>query len=210
MFIVIRAKLGDATSMELAVKAAEDVRLTKSTEELIERRWEAIARVGQNSITNPRLEIRSFEPRRGAALFISQLTMSAGKHVIRAEERNTDVEAAVSASLDKALNQVRSYIGKRQSLRLRGQVSRDELRQDVAAESRALGEAVEATGHDDMDSPSIVRTKRFEMKPMTPEEAAEQMELLGHSFYFFNNAETGAHSVLYKRQDGDLGILLPE
>ena len=194
--------------MELTIRT-DNVRLSKTTQDLIERRWEAIDRVAGNSIDNAKLEVRSFEPHRGADIFISQLTMTAGKRLIRAEERSTDAEAAVSASLDKGLNQVRSYIGKRKSLRVRGQVSRDEMRADLDSESRALGEPVEAAELEQERTPQIVRTKQFEMKPMTQEEAAEQMELLGHDFYFFNNAETGAHSVLYRRQDGDLGILLP-
>lgn len=194
--------------MELTIRT-DNVHLSKTTEDLIQRRWDAIDRVGGDSIDNAKLEVRSFQPHRGADIIISQLTMTAGKRLIRAEERNTDAEAAVSASLDKGLNQVRSYIGKRKSLRVRGQGSREDLRAELASESRDLGEAVEAADLEQEQIPRIVRTKRFEMKPMTPDEAAEQMDLLGHDFYFFNNAETGAHSVLYRRQDGDLGILLP-
>ncbi len=194
--------------MDLTIRT-DNIHLSKTTQDLIERRWEAIDRVAGNSIDNAKLEVRSFQPHRGADIIISQLTLTAGKRLIRAEERSTDAEAAVSASLDKGLNQVRSYIGKRKSMRVRGQVSRDEVRTELDSESRALGEPVEAAELEQERTPQIVRTKRFEMKPMTQEEAAEQMELLGHDFYFFNNAETGAHSVLYRRQDGDLGILLP-
>ena len=199
---------GDVSTMELTVKTG-NVQLSSTVEDLIARRWEAIDRVGGNTIDHAQLEVRSFQPRRGADIYISQLTMTSGKRLIRAEERSTDAEAAVSASLDKALNQVRSYIGKRKSLRTRGQVSRDEVRADVASESRDLGEAVDAEELEHESTPQIVRSKRFEMKPMTPEEAAEQMDLLGHDFYFFNNSETGSHSVLYRRQDGDLGMLSP-
>ena len=53
----------------------------------------------------------------------------------------------------------------------------------------------------------IVKTKRFDMKPMTPEEAALQMDLLGHDFYFFNNAETGRTAVVYRRSEGDVGLI---
>jgi putative sigma-54 modulation protein len=206
--VVARSQDGE-TAMELTVRTA-DFHLTTSANDLIQRRWEAIDRIGGSSITNANLEIRTFQPHRGADIVISQLTMTAGKHLIRAEERSIDGEAAISASLDKGLNQVRSYLGKRKSLRVRGQQPRDAMLRELAEESRHLGESITDDVSNDEKLPAIVRTKRFEMKPMTPDEAADQMDLLGHDFYFFNNSETGSHSVLYRRQDGDLGMLMPD
>lgn len=60
---------------------------------------------------------------------------------------------------------------------------------------------------DDLEALRIVKTKRFHMKPMTPEEAVLQMDLLGHSFYFFRNADTGRSSVVYHRTDGQVGLI---
>ena len=56
----------------------------------------------------------------------------------------------------------------------------------------------------------IVRTKRFGIKPMFPEDACIQMELLGHSFFVFSNAETDEVNVVYKRKDGSFGLIEPE
>ena len=56
----------------------------------------------------------------------------------------------------------------------------------------------------------IVRTKKFDIKPMYPEDACVQMELLGHSFFVFNNAETDQVNVVYKRKGGTYGLLEPE
>ncbi len=56
----------------------------------------------------------------------------------------------------------------------------------------------------------IIRTKRFGMKPMFPEDACVQMELLGHSFFVFSNAETGEVNVVYKRKDHTYGLIEPE
>jgi putative sigma-54 modulation protein len=53
----------------------------------------------------------------------------------------------------------------------------------------------------------IVKSKQFTIKPMTPEEAALQMDMLGHDFYFFTNAETGQAAVIYRRRDGHLGMI---
>jgi putative sigma-54 modulation protein len=53
----------------------------------------------------------------------------------------------------------------------------------------------------------LVKTKQFSVKPMDAEEAALQMELLGHDFFLFTNAETGSASVIYRRRDGRLGLI---
>ncbi|MBQ9359742.1 MAG: ribosome-associated translation inhibitor RaiA [Lachnospiraceae bacterium] len=64
--------------------------------------------------------------------------------------------------------------------------------------------------YQDEDEIKIVRTKQFDMKPMYPEDACVQMELLGHNFYVFNNAETGAVNVVYKRKANTYGLIEPE
>ena len=64
--------------------------------------------------------------------------------------------------------------------------------------------------YQDDDEIKIVRTKQFDMKPMYPEDACVQMELLGHSFYVFNNAETNEVNVVYKRKANTYGLIEPE
>ena len=60
------------------------------------------------------------------------------------------------------------------------------------------------------EPPRLVKTKRFAMKPMTTDEAILQMDLLGHEFFFFHNADTGDRAVLYRRGDGDIGLIEAE
>ena len=62
----------------------------------------------------------------------------------------------------------------------------------------------------DDEEVNIIKTKKFEIKPMYPEDACIQMELLGHSFFVFMNAETEEISVVYKRKDGKYGMIAPE
>ena len=62
----------------------------------------------------------------------------------------------------------------------------------------------------DSDEIKIVRTKRFGIKPMFPEDACMQMDLLGHNFFVFSNAETEQVNVVYKRKDGSFGLIEPE
>jgi putative sigma-54 modulation protein len=69
---------------------------------------------------------------------------------------------------------------------------------------------VVANAEDDEPEPRLVKTKRFEMKPMSVEDAAMQIELLNHDFYVFRNDDDGAAvSVIYRRRDGDLGLIAP-
>ena len=58
--------------------------------------------------------------------------------------------------------------------------------------------------------PQIVRVKRFAIKPMPAEEAVEQMDLLGHNFFIFVSQQTGAVNLVYKRNDGNYGLIEPE
>ena len=60
---------------------------------------------------------------------------------------------------------------------------------------------------DDEDTPQIVKSKRFYLAPMVPDEAVLKMELLGHGFFFFINKETNRSAVIYKRDDGDIGLI---
>ena len=64
--------------------------------------------------------------------------------------------------------------------------------------------------YDEEEEVRIVRTKKFDIKPMYPEDACVQMELLGHSFFVFNNAETGQVNVVYKRKGNTYGLIEPE
>lgn len=71
-------------------------------------------------------------------------------------------------------------------------------------------EFVEKDYEDEDEDVKIIRTKRFGIKPMDPEEACVQMELLGHNFYVFFNAETGEVNVVYKRKGNTYGLIEPE
>lgn len=59
------------------------------------------------------------------------------------------------------------------------------------------------------ETPAIARVKRFPLQPLAPEDAAEQMEMLGHSFFLFLNPETGGVNLIYRRQDGRYGLIEP-
>jgi len=129
---------------------------------------------------------------------VAQVTLRTDRVILRAEEHSDDMFTAIDTVLEKVNRQIDRYKGKRKSRR-RGT--------DVAVEPGVLeAEAVEA----EEEPASIVRVKRFPITPMHPEEAIEQMELLGHDFFVFYNAEIGQVNVLYRRKDGNYGLLQPE
>jgi putative sigma-54 modulation protein len=121
----------------------------------------------------------------------AQMTLRRGKIVLRTEERSADMFAAVNAALDKMQRQIERYKGKRWTKKpLPGPEPVETVEEEAP--------------------PRIVRTKRFTMQPMATEEAIEQMELLGHDFFVFFNDEHGEINVVYRRKDGDYGLLQPE
>jgi putative sigma-54 modulation protein len=124
---------------------------------------------------------------------VAQLTLRTGGTMLRAEERASDMLVAIDTAVDKMRRQISRYKKRRQ-----------DRWQRTGEEEAAEGEAEEAPEGE------IVRTKRFEVVPMSPSEAIEQMELLGHQFFVFLNAEEGSINVLYRRNDGNYGLIMPE
>ena len=129
---------------------------------------------------------------------IVEVTIPYEGGIIRGEETTGDMYASVDNVLDKLEKQI---------LRHRTRLEKN-LRQDAFRyEEPLFGGSYEDY---DEDEKRIVRVKRFNIKPMTEEEAMLQLELLNHAFYVFTNAETGDINVLYKRKDGNYGLIEPE
>lgn len=121
--------------------------------------------------------------------------------VIRAEERAQDTYAAVDLVIGKLERQLKRFKGR--MIAKRGEVLSAPVPSEVTH-----GEPVDPVPPDEQP-PTIVRTKRHVMRPMAPEDAAMQMEALGHSFFVFRNLDTDLISVIYLRQDGDYGLIEP-
>ncbi|PZN06779.1 MAG: ribosome-associated translation inhibitor RaiA [Bacillota bacterium] len=121
--------------------------------------------------------------------------------LLRAEEESDDMYASIDLVVDKLERQIRKY-----KTRINRKVRRPEGAAVAAAEPATDEEEWEEAG----DEPRVVRTKRFAVKPMTVDEAILQMNLLGHDFFVFSNAATGEVNVVYRRKDGDYGLIEPE
>lgn len=149
------------------------------------------------NIASARMELSVENAKSAAHRQVAQLTVRSDRGVIlRSEERTGDMFASIDAVMDKMYRQIARYKGKRQK-----------ARRAVVPEGLGLPfeEAVE-----EEEFAEVTRTKRFSVVPMDQEEAIEQMELLGHDFFVFFNPEENGVNVLYRRQDGNYGLLIPE
>ena len=135
---------------------------------------------------------------------LCEITVHLKRRFLKAHAAAAEPEAALDLAIDKVEHQVARVKDKR--------VSRTHGRRNGTSNGAdsSDGETVDDAGALDGDSvasPTIVKTKRFAAKPMDPEEAALQMELLGHAFFLFTNTETGHAALLYRRRDGNLGLI---
>jgi putative sigma-54 modulation protein len=123
------------------------------------------------------------------------VTIFTPRAVIRATDYGVDFFEAIDKVNGKIERQVKKY--KNKIIQKVRKVS------EVKVDPEDLEEDLE-------ELKTIVKTKKFEIKPMTPDEASLQMELIGHDFYVFVNAETGRTAVLYKRKDENYGLIEPQ
>lgn len=127
--------------------------------------------------------------------------------IFRAEEKSEDMYASIDLVTDKLEQQIYRHKAKlNQKFRDKGLRTRIQASLDRGA-FVTTGEPIR--GEDDYEDFKIVRTKRVPIKPMAIEEAVLQMDLLGHDFYVFHNADTDEMNVIYRRKRGDYGLIEP-
>ncbi len=163
---------------------------------------EKVTRAGRQLEGWEHVEIHFSEERnpRIADREVCEVTLRGHGHVVRAKAAAPETLAAVDRVVEKLEHQVEKL--KTKLLR------RSHRRRPLVQLDGHGGPAEPVEDDEDADEgPRFVKSKTFSIKPMTPEEAALQMDLLGHDFFFFTNAETGAAAVVYRRNDGDLGLI---
>jgi putative sigma-54 modulation protein len=127
--------------------------------------------------------------------FIAQVTIDSSGTMLRGEERGEDLFTAIN-KVEAVLNrQIEHYKGKLYNKGRGSSFARGELSQEIEASPPAE---------------RVTKVKRFVIKPMLVDEAIDQMELLGHDFFLFLNADTEELNLLYRRQDGNYGLIEPE
>jgi putative sigma-54 modulation protein len=156
----------------------------------------------QKALTNlqrifPNTQDAEVEVRRERGQFVVEVTLKVARYLLRAQERGRSIRTAFDLALDKIDRQLHRY---------------KERLIDRRRHAQPLPVAVTPQSVEPSKPPTplpIARIKRFPVKPMTVDEAVMQMDLLGHDFFVFVNAETGKVNVLYRRRAGDLGLLEP-
>ena len=134
-----------------------------------------------------------------------EVTIPVKGNIIRSEQTSNDMYVSIDLVEEIIERQLRKYKNKL--------VARNQGHPTSSAPSgnsfrKEFFDSEEETTED--DEVRIVRTKKFGIKPMFPEDACVQMELLGHNFFVFSNAETDEVNVVYKRKDGSFGLIEPE
>jgi putative sigma-54 modulation protein len=171
------------------------------------------------NISEIRVDFSRQTTRRGGDVAIAQITLKHARGaILRAEERirgedKDALRAAINTAVDKMYRRIERFKGKKRSNRRprdRFMITEEEL--SMAEELPEAVGVLEATEPDEVGEidEEIVRRKLVPLSPMYEIEAMEQMELLDHSFFMFLNAETDTINVVYRRENGGYGVLVPE
>src|SRR5574341_434778 len=182
--------------MNLAIHG-RNVTVTSRIQSYVERKIGRLDRYLPD-ITEVRVDLGTEKSRTMGDQMIAQVTVRHSRGIIlRAEERTSDIFAAIDEVIDKLYRQIERYKGKRRR--------RNDSMEDFAGFETAI-----EIPDTELEPQRVIRRKQFSLDPMLEEEAIEQMELLAHDFFVFVNATTGGVNVLYRRKDGNLGLLEPE
>ncbi len=186
--------------MELSING-RNLKITQRLENYVQKKAGRLDKYMPN-LAKVHVDLSEENTRSAIERQVAQITIRDERGtILRAEERSNDMFAAIDSVVDKLYRQIDRYRGKR----------RRKWRSGIGEEP-VFGEPlpVEDAELDEDEEPTIVRYKRFPLHPMPAEEAVEQMELLGHDFFVFFNPEDEGINVLYKRHDGNYGLLQPD
>ena len=188
--------------MEVTVKG----RNILVTEALERYAWEKVERVSkffddERSASRAEVELTHERNPSVSEPEVAEATLFINGTVLKAREASEDMYASIDRMSDKLERQVRRYRG-RQIDRWQGHLKNNASGTQGEKQPFVVDEEEEIGAR-------IVRTKQFQMKPMSAEEAVLQMELLDHDFFVFTSADTGDINVVYRRRDGDYGLIEP-
>ena len=185
--------------MKLQILAKNNVEVTETIRTYVERK---VGKLGRYlpTLDECKVEITREGTKLPEQRFTVQVTLDSRGVLIRAQEKSKDMRAAVDRVVDVLSKRIERYKGKLYD-KSRGVYF---ARQGAAIEEEEIEE-------EEIEAPKrVVKTKRFLVKPMPIDEAISQMELLGHDFFLFLDADTERLNLLYRRDDGNYGLIEPE
>ncbi len=182
--------------MEVTVKGRHMV-VTDSLRAYAEEKFGRVSKVFDSDPSVAEVVLHVEKNRSNPARHVAEVTIRLKGHVIRAEEASDDMHAAIDLAADKVERQMRKYKTKVIDKRNHGAVSLKTAPGDIAMPEPIIPE------------PEVVKVKTIDPERMTEEEAILQLELLGHDFFVYSAADSGLVNVMYRRNDGDFGVLQP-
>ncbi len=170
----------------------KNVPISQSLQEYAEKKLSKLTRFFEN-INSIEVIFSEENWRDGNKGHIVEVTLDANGRLIKASEANQDFRTSIDLVIDKLEIQLKKLKGKMTEKDRRAQNPIGVLSQETKEEK-----------------PKVVKIKRFSLKPMDVEEAILQMELLGHDFFLFLDADSDKISLLYRRKDGNYGLIVTE
>jgi len=190
------------SGMDVLVKG-RNIPVTEALERYARDKVDRVARFFDEERSVSRAEVELIHERNRAVSEpeVAEATLFINGSVLKASEASKDMYASIDKMSDKLERQVKRYRG-RQIDRWQGQLKNAPHATGDTAQPFLVADEEELEAR-------IVRTKQFQMKPMSEEEAVLQLELLDHDFYVFTSADTGDINVVYRRRDGNYGLIEP-
>ncbi|HSW57785.1 MAG TPA: ribosome-associated translation inhibitor RaiA [Dehalococcoidales bacterium] len=155
-----------------------------------------------NKITSFEVVVSEESTRSPEQRSVVQVTINNHGTILRAEERGPDMKTAIDKAVEVLGRQIEHYRGKQPHAQKRKTAS-------IRTAPVISGTPLEAEIQPEENGPRIVKTKKFDIKPMSVEEAADQMVLLSHDFFLFFNQDSDKINLLYRRKDGNYGLIEP-
>lgn len=188
--------------MEFIFKAHHQP-LDESFKEYTQRKLDRLSRYMPN-VREAVVELRRESTRSAGQRYVVQVTVNSNGTWLRAEERAAEPRTAVDLVSDSLGRQIRRH---KDRVYRSGNTGRQRARATVREPEPDEAPEDEDEG---LILGKVVREKRFPIQIMSVEEAVEQMELLGHNFFLFHDADESRFALLYRRRDGDYGLIRPE
>ena len=191
--------------MDLNIQG-RNIEITRSMKEHVAAKLASLDR-HQPAISRAEVEMATESTRSQQDRVVVQVSLNVGGDLLRAQRRAANARAAVNATADALDRQLKRWKSQhyRSERASRNAPDADAVVQEALASENGVADD-EVLGAPTGD---LVRIKRFDMEPMTVEEAALQMQYLDHSFYMFLDADTNRYSVLYRRADANYGLIQP-
>ena len=179
--------------MELQI-TGKNIEISPEVRQYIERKLDKLGR-HLHKIMESKVEISEQKTKSPQQHFVVQVTIDSNGTLFRSQERGENLVSAIDRVVEIMDRQIKRYKGKLYKKGRGSSLARGGLSEEIV-EEKTMGR--------------IVKIKQFVVKPMSVDEAIEQMELLGHDFFLFFDADDERLNLLYRRKDGDYGLIKPE